>query len=236
LRDGDSASPGGTSQEGPLEVNGVNVTQEAQFALVALVAILFVVDPLATVPLFLSLTSGRPMPARRAIARRAAVASFIVLAGFAVGGGLVFRLLGISVAAFKVAGGLLLLLTSLDMLRAQRSPMRSTADDEAETSASGDIALVPIAIPMLAGPGAIATVMVLMTRAGGNPMRLAAVLLAIAIACTVAWLLFRAALSAQHFLRPTTMHALERVMGLLLAALAVEFVTSGLKDLLPTLR
>lgn len=206
------------------------------FAVVALSAVFFVVDPLVNVPLFLSITTGDPPPRRRQVARRAALAAWIVLTVFALAGGAIFQLLGVSLGAFKIAGGILLLLMAIDMMRAQPSPTRTTAAEEAEGRAQDDVAIVPMAIPMLAGPGAIATVMVLMSRAAWQPFRTTAVLAAVTITCAVSWLLMRQAAAAERFLPKTMLHALERVMGLLLAAVAVEFVIGGQRDLLPTLR
>jgi multiple antibiotic resistance protein len=211
-------------------------SDDVTFAVVALSAVFFVVDPLVAVPLFLSITAGDDLARRRQIARRAALAAWIVLTVFALAGGAIFQALGVSLGAFKIAGGILLLLMSVDMMRAQPSPTRSTAAEEAEGRARDDVAVVPMAIPMLAGPGAIATVMVFMSRAAWQPVRTGAVLGAVAVTCLVAWLLMRQAAVAERFLPKTLLHALERVMGLLLAAVAVEFVIGGLRDLLPTLR
>jgi multiple antibiotic resistance protein len=202
------------------------------FALVALSAVFFVIDPLACVPLFLSITGGQDPDARRQIARQAALAAWCLLSVFALAGGLVFRAFGISLGAFKVAGGLMLLLMAIDMMRAQPSPTRTTAEEQAESSRRDDIAVFPLATPMLAGPGAIATVMVLMSRAGGRVASIVAVFGAITITCLVAWLLMRSAASAERWLPKTLLRAFERVMGLLLAAVAVEFIAGGVKDLI----
>ena len=209
---------------------------ELTFALVALSAVFFVVDPIAAVPIFLSITARDPADKRRAMARRAALAAFLLLTVFAAGGGVIFRAFGITLGAFKIAGGLLLLLMSLDMMRAQPSRTRSTAEEQAESAEKDDVAVVPMAIPMLAGPGAIATVMVLMGRAAWRPVATAAVFGAILLTCLSTWLLLRSAAAAQRFLPKTILHVVERVMGLLLAAVAVEFMVGGLRDLLPTLR
>jgi multiple antibiotic resistance protein len=203
---------------------------------VALSAIFFVVDPFAAVPLFLSITSGDTVERRRAIARRAAFSAWLILTVFALAGGLIFQALGVSLGAFKIAGGILLLLMSIDMMRAQPSPTRSTPAEEDEGRERDDVAIVPMAIPMLAGPGSIATAMMLMSRAAWQPVRTGAVLTAIAITCLGCWLLMRQAAAAERLLPRTLLHALERVMGLLLAAVAVEFIVGGLRDLLPTLR
>ncbi|CAN5531190.1 neutral amino acid NAAT transporter SnatA [soil metagenome] len=205
--------------------------EDLKFAVVAMSAIFFVIDPLANVPVFLSITGELTAQQRRSVALRAAFATWVILCFFAVAGGLVFKAFGISLGAFKVAGGLMLLLMSIDMMRAQPSPTRSTKEERDESRARDDIAIFPMAIPMLAGPGAIATVMVLMSRASWSPVRVPAVFLAITLTCLAAWLMMRSASNAERFLPKTLLRAFERVMGLLLAAVAVEFIAGGVRDL-----
>lgn len=209
---------------------------DLEFAVVAFSAIFFVVDPFVAVPIFLSITGRDDVAKRKRSAARSATAAFVLLSGFALAGGLIFQVFGITLGAFKIAGGVMLFLMALDMMRAQPSPTRSTAEEEAESRDKEDVAIVPMAIPMLAGPGAIATVMVLMSRAAGKPARITAVFGAIAVTCGITWILLRGASVAERFLRKTTLHVLERVMGLLLAAVAVEFISGGLRDILPTLQ
>ena len=205
---------------------------DLKFALVALSAVFFVIDPLANVPMFLTITAGDTPDQRKRTAFRAALATWITLCVFAVAGGLIFKAFGISLGAFKIAGGIMLLLTSIDMMRAQPSPTRSTIEEQDEGRARDDIAVFPLAIPMLAGPGAIATVMVLMSRAAWHPVRTPAVFLAITITCGVAWLLMRSASNAERWLPKTLLRAFERVMGLLLASVAVEFIAGGVHDMI----
>src|SRR5678816_1214150 len=129
--------------------------QDLKFAVVALSAVFFVIDPMANVPIFLTITARDSAEQRRQIARRAALATWVTLSSFA------------------LAGGLMLLLMSVDMMRAQPSPTRTSAEEQGEACQRDDIAIFPLAIPMLAGPGAIATVMVLMSRAAWHPVRTA---------------------------------------------------------------
>jgi multiple antibiotic resistance protein len=206
--------------------------EDLKFAIVALSAVFFVIDPMANVPIFLTITASDDSAERRRIARRAALAAWVTLSCFALAGGLIFKAFGISLGAFKIAGGLMLLLMSVDMMRAQPSPTRTTAEEQGEASARDDIAIFPLAIPMLAGPGAIATVMVLMSRAAWDPVRTAAVFVAVTVTCLVAWLFMRSAASAERLLPKTLLRAFERIMGLLLAAVAVEFIAGGIRDML----
>ena len=206
--------------------------EDLKFALVALSAVFFVIDPLANVPIFLTITAADTPGQRRRTALRAAFATWVLLSVFALAGGLIFQAFGISLGAFKIAGGLMLLLMAIDMMRATPSRTRTSAEEQGEASTRDDVAIFPLAIPMLAGPGAIATVMVLMSRAAWHPVRTAAVFVAVTITCLAAWLLMRSAASAERFLPKTLLRAFERIMGLLLAAVAIEFIAGGIRDML----
>jgi len=206
--------------------------EDLKFAIVALSAVFFVIDPLATAPVFLAITSGDSPSQRKSTAARAAFTAWLTLSIFALAGGLIFKAFGISLGAFKIAGGLMLLLMAVDMMRAQQSPTRTTSEEQAESLARDDVAVFPLAIPMLAGPGAIATVMVLMSRAAWNPWRTPFVFVAVTVTCGVAWLLMRSAARAERLLPKTLLRAIERVMGLLLAAIAVEFIAGGIRDMI----
>jgi len=184
------------------------------------------------VPIFLTITSAFTPDQRKRVAARAALAAWLLLSIFAVAGGLIFQAFGISLGAFKCAGGLMLLLMAIDMMRAQPSRTRTSTEEQDESRARDDIAIFPLAIPMLAGPGAIATVMVLMSRAAWDPVRTPAVFVAVTASCFVAWLLMRSAAGAERWLPKTLLRAFERVMGLLLAAVAVEFIAGGVRDIL----
>lgn len=208
---------------------------DVTFSLIAFSAIFFVVDPILVVPIFLTITAGDSKEKRAQTSRRASLMAFATLTLFGLAGGLIFRLFGISLGAFKIAGGLLLFITSIDMMRAQPARTRSTEEERAESVAKEDVAIIPMAIPFLAGPGAIATVMVLMSRAAWHPFRTGAVFLSILITCVVAWLLMRSAILAERYLTRTSLNVAERVMGLLIAAIAVEFVVGGIRDLFPAM-
>jgi multiple antibiotic resistance protein len=206
--------------------------EDLKFGVVALSAVFFVIDPLANVPMFLTITSTDTPHQRRRIALRAAFATWVTLCIFALAGGLIFQAFGISLGAFKIAGGIMLLLMSIDMMRAQPSPTRTSTEEQDESRARDDVAIFPLAVPMLAGPGAIATVMVLMSRAAWNAPRTASVFVAVTITCLVAWLLMRSAANADRWLPKTVLRAFERIMGLLLAAVAVEFIAGGVRDMI----
>lgn len=207
----------------------------AGFAITAFSAVFFVVDPFAAIPLFLAVTAGSTAKQRRATALKAAVMVAAMLLLFAVAGGVIFRIFGISLGAFRVAGGLLLFLMAVDMMRAQPSETRSSAAEVAEGQEKSEPGFVPLGMPMLAGPGAIATVSVLMSSARASAVKTAIVLLCVVITALATFLVLRSAAPLERLLKKTGMNVLNRVMGLILAAVAVQFVASGVTELFPGL-
>ena len=208
----------------------VDVATWWQFFAVTLSSILFLVDPVATVPAFLVMTEGHSQDHRKRMARRAAWTCFFVLGGFGLIGAQVFQLLGITMPAFRIAGGLILLLIGMDMVQAKR-PSTNEAPGEAEEGAhKEDVGIIPLGMPMLAGPGAISTVMVLI---GPHPQPPQLVLIFVALATTalISYWVLKAADNVRRFLGETGIHILTRLMGMLLMALAVQFITGGLIDL-----
>jgi MarC family membrane protein len=209
------------------------LTEILSFTFSTVTTLLLVVDAPAAVPLFLSMTETDSVEHQRRTAFRAALAAGIVLASFGALGGAIFRVLRISLGAFRIAGGVLLFLLAIDMLRAQRSRQRTSPEEEAEGVDRPDASIFPLAIPMLAGPGATSTVMVLVSRAE-RPWQYLVVFGAIVLAGLVSYGLLRGALSVERRLGRTGMNVLQRVMGLILAATAVQFVVDGIANLLPT--
>jgi|SRR5579871_1690469 len=205
------------------------ITAFAQFFLVSLTSIFVLVDPIAAIPTFLIMTAGAGSADRRHMARRAALTCFLVLTCFAAAGTLIFKLFGITLPAFKIAGGLILLLIGLDMLRARRSPTKETPTETEEGSEKEDVGIIPLGIPMLAGPGSISTVMVLMSSA---PVIWYAVpvLVAIAITAIASYGILAGADRVRGYLGETGIRILTRMMGLLLTAIAVQFMLNGLAD------
>jgi multiple antibiotic resistance protein len=163
---------------------------------------------------------------------RACLVAGGLLVFFALFGGLIFKIFAVSLGAFRVAGGILLLITALDMLKAQPSPTRTSASERAEGEAKEDIAIVPLAMPLLSGPGAIATVMVLMSRGSGGIVVAVPVVLSIVITFVVTYYVLRGAGLVLRVLGQSGVAILERIMGLILAAIAVQFMADGGRDLL----
>jgi multiple antibiotic resistance protein len=199
------------------------------FALAAFSAIFSVVDPLGAVPVYLAMTANDTKEHRRRTALRAAMSVFVILAVFAASGVFILKFFGISLGSFRIAGGVLLFLLAVDMVRAQPSRQRTTPEEQKEGVDKPDVSLFPLAFPILSGPGAVATVMVLMARAHGwieYAIVYSAVLLT-AVSCFVTLLV---ASMAGKRLSQTGLNVLHRVMGLLLAAIAVQFVVDGARD------
>jgi multiple antibiotic resistance protein len=205
---------------------GGNAATLLGFALSTLTALFVVVDPFGCVPLFVAITEGDSAEHKRRTALRASIIAGTILALFALTGTLIFRLLGISEGAFRIAGGMLLFLLGVDMLRAQRSRQRTTPEEEAEGATKPDVSVFPLAVPALAGPGAISTVMVLVSRAH-QPGHYLVILGSVLATLVVTYWVLRGAAAIAHRMGQTGMNVLERIMGLILAAVAVQFVVDG---------
>lgn len=207
------------------------VAEIVSLSLVSLSAVFFVVDPIAAVPFFLAMTRDDPAEKRRETALRAALTAGLVLATFALAGAAIFKVLGISLGAFKIAGGVVLLLLALDMIRTQPSRTRITDQEVAAGVDKEDIAIVPLAMPLLAGPGSIATVIVLMSRARAEAWWQAIpVIGAIAVTSVASYFILAGAARTERVLGRTGLAILERAAGLMLVAIAVQFMLDGLGE------
>lgn len=210
------------------------MTAELWQALLAVSALFFIVDPIGVLPIFVSITTDDSPEKRRKMAAKACWVAGAILVGFAIAGGALFKLLGVTMPAFKVAGGIALLLSGIEMLRGQSAPLKTSAEEQAEGAAKEDVAIVPLAMPLLAGPGSIATVMVLISRAEGA-IATAGVLVAIVATMLASYLILRTAEYTDRWITTTTKTILVRVMGLLLAAIAVQFTIEGTVEALRAL-
>ena len=191
-------------------------------------SVLFIVDPLTAVPSFLAMTARDTPEVRRAMARRGAWTCAITLIAFTLGGSLIFKIFGITIGAFKIAGGVLIGLNALDMVQARRSQQRETAVEKAEGIQKEDIGIMPLGLPMLAGPGAISTVMVLALGAK-SVAATAAVYISIVLTALITFLVLSAASMVERRLGQTGMRILTRLMGLVLCAIAAQFIIDGIK-------
>jgi multiple antibiotic resistance protein len=192
-----------------------------------------VLDPFLAVPIFLSVTAARDERARRRLAGAVTLTVFAVLAGAVLFGEALLKFLGAGLPAFQVGGGLVLLLMALAMLNAQAGGMRQSSE-EAEELESGEISgVVPLAVPLLAGPGAISTTIIAAQTGGvGHTSALVA---CIALVCLVLWWILRVADAVGPRMGTTGLNIVTRLLGLLLAAIAIETMADGLKVLFPGL-
>jgi len=205
------------------------VKQRVMELVLIFTSILFIVDPFAVIPTFLAMTVRDSPQQRRVLARRGAWTCAITLIAFALGGSMIFKIFGITIGAFKIAGGVLIGLNALDMVQARRSQQRETAVETAEGIEKDDIGIMPLGVPMLAGPGAISTVMVLALGAK-SPAATAAIYVSILLTAVISFLVLAAASLVERRLGQTGMRILTRLMGLVLSAIAVQFIIDGVKS------
>jgi multiple antibiotic resistance protein len=197
----------------------------------AFTALFIIVEPFGALPGFSSLTRGKSNAEIKDIAKRACIAGALILLGFALVGRFLMGALGVSMDALRAAGGLLLLLTALDMLRAKReSSCRCSAEELQAASKQEDIAIVPVAIPMLAGPGAMATVMLLASRAASSVEWLS-LFVVIALVFLLSYFILRCTVFFHRFLGDAVLSVVQRVLGLLLAAVSLQFIVRGVSGL-----
>lgn len=201
-----------------------------EYTLLALTSLFVIIDPIAVVPAFLGMTPYDNTADRVRMARLASLVAACVLVFFVIVGEGLFRILGITMSAFKIAGSIILLLIAIDMLRAQRSTVVETSEEKAAGAQKEDIAITPLAIPMLAGPGAISTVVLLQGEANRIEQTVA-LICCIALVCLATyWILKLAAVQGARFFTPIAMKLTTRIMGLLLAALAIQFILDGIAE------
>ena len=195
----------------------------------AFLTLFVVIDPIGMAPLFLGLTPKASGPERRRIAGRAVLAAALVLLAFALGGAWFLQQLGISLAAFRVAGGILLFRIAVEMVFAHHE--RGTEAETAEALGRRDITIFPLAIPLIAGPGALASVMILAGEAQGAP-GLATVIAMGALVLALTYVSLLASQAVARALGQTGVNVITRVLGILLSALAVQYVADGGRQLL----
>jgi multiple antibiotic resistance protein len=201
------------------------------FLISALVTLLVVVDPIGLIPAFLGITAGLPPPARRSVAIRACLIAVAILTGAALAGDWLLRTLSISLPAFRIAGGLLLFSIASEMAFGVRITRQSETAGKAVEEHVRDIAAFPLAIPLMAGPGAITATVLLAGRAGGDVVRYGVLIGTIAAVMAACLLVFLAATRIERVLGKTGNTVLSRLLGVILAAMAVQFVVDGVKAL-----
>ncbi|HUE36451.1 MAG TPA: MarC family protein [Candidatus Acidoferrum sp.] len=201
----------------------------SEYILLALSSLFVIVDPLATAPAFLAMTPNETPEQRLRTAGLACFTTAVVLLAFAFAGTELFKIFGITMPAFQIAASIVLLIIALDMLRVQRSRVQQTSEETRAGVEKPDIAVTPLAIPMLAGPGAISTTILLQNKATTVPEHVA-LYGCILVVSLATYLIFRLAVRGARWLNPIAMSIAIRVMGLLLAAVAIQFMLYGIKE------
>ena len=199
----------------------------------ALVTLIVVVDPVGLVPTFLAVTQGLPQQPRRRIALRAAIIAAAILAGTALVGDWLLHQLGITLPAFRIAGGLLLFAVASEMIFGVRIERQSKQAEDALEEHVRNVAAFPLAIPLMAGPGAITATLLLAGQASGKPVALAVLIAVVMLVCVLCLGVFLLANRVDRMIGITGNVVLSRLLGVLLAALAVQYVIDGVRAVLP---
>jgi multiple antibiotic resistance protein len=203
-----------------------------EYIISALVTLTVVVDPVGLVPTFLAITHGLPATARKEIAVRACIIAAAILAGTALVGDWLLMQLAISIPAFRIAGGLLLFAVASEMVFGVRTERQSKEAEEALGEQVRNIAAFPLAIPLMAGPGAITATLLLAGQASGKPLQLLALIGVVLVVCALCVVVFLLAGYIDRLLGVTGNVVTSRLLGVLLAALAVQFVIDGVRPLI----
>lgn len=201
------------------------------FAVLSFASLFVIVDPFSSLPAFLVMTQRNSIDERMRMAGLASIVTFFILVISYIAGLQVLQAFGITVTAFEIAGGIILLIIALDMLQAKRTAIKETPEEQAEGVSKEDVAITPLAIPMLAGPGAITAVILLSSQAESFVHHSIALLSILMVSLVTFFVLWTAAIKSHMFSR-ITMKIITRVMGLLLAAVAVQFIINGVQNIL----
>jgi multiple antibiotic resistance protein len=199
------------------------------------VTLFVIIDPVGVTPMFVSLTANDTAEARRRIAVRGTAIAAVILFAFALGGEPFLRALGIGLPAFRIAGGILLMLLAIDMVMVRHSGLRVTTEsEEDECSHRADVSIFPLAIPLIAGPGALTSVVLLMGKAHGDWALQSATLAVLLVVLALMLVCLITASQVVRVLGQTGVNVLTRVFGMITAALAVQFVIDGLLQVWPS--
>jgi multiple antibiotic resistance protein len=205
------------------------------FALLSLSSIIIIVNPLGATLTYVTLTSGMTTRARLVVAKESCRYALLTLIIFALVGGLILQLFGITIDAFRIGGGILLFVIGMEMVYARTSRTKLTATEKYESMEAEDISVTPLAIPMIAGPGAITTTIVLMSEAAGSLPDMAMIIVSILTAILLTYLMMVRSESIVSRIGQKEFRAINRLMGMLLIAIAVQFVINGLISAFPAL-
>jgi multiple antibiotic resistance protein len=199
------------------------------YAVLSFWSLFVIVDPIGAVPTFLAMTRKDHPKDRVHMAAIASAVTFCVLFVFSIGGKRVLEAFGVGIPAFEIAGGLVLLKVALDMLQAKQTALKETPEEQAEGATKDDVAITPLAVPILAGPGAITAVVLLEGQATSSSHQMVTVA-NILLVSIITFLILRIAATKSAIFSTITLKIITRLMGLLLAAIAVQFILNGVKS------
>jgi multiple antibiotic resistance protein len=202
-----------------------------KFALLCFSSLLAIINPLSAAPMYLALTEGYTPTHRARTLRTALLTALLVMLTFAMLGGAIFTFFGITIDAFRIAGGFIFFGIGMDMLQAKRQAGKATEEEEEEGRVRENVGVTPLGIPMITGPGAITTVMVLMTQAATR-QRVLIVLGSVVLVLAISWAVLSAAPRLVRFFGKTGMNVMTRLMGLLVTVVAVQFIVDGARPIL----
>lgn len=205
---------------------------DAAFIATAFATAFAIIDPIGMIPMTIASTARLTPQRRNSIVDQAVIVAAAVILFMGLLGRIILKSLGITLPAFTIAGGILLFLIAIDMLFARPTGAKRTEAEEREAALTENPAVFPLAVPMIAGPGTIATVLLLISLARGDKLNLLIVTLAYAVALFVTWLCMRASSLLLRLIGTTGIHVISRLLGIILAALAVQFVLNGLSETL----
>jgi multiple antibiotic resistance protein len=188
-----------------------------------------VVDPISLIPLFAGLTQGASAGYKKKMAGKSTLIALVISVLFALAGARFLEIMGISLNSFRIAGGTLLFLIALDMVFARPSGTRTTTPEQEEARMREDISVFPLAFPFIAGPGALATILLTAGEVGAKPLLIAGFLCVVALVLIICWVLMRATSRLMQVLGVTGANVTSRLSGVILAALAVQFIIDGLR-------
>lgn len=196
------------------------------YTLLAFTSMLAMVNPVSAIPIYLATTADYSEERRNTTLRRAILIAFIMMASFALLGTWIFKVFGITIPAFRIAGGILIFRVGLDMIQAKRSSVKATVEEEEESTHREDVAIIPLGTPSLAGPGALTTSIAMISRAT-NGWDAIGFYVGLAAVCVVTWVVLRIAPLIAARLGQTGMNVVQRVLGLLVLVVGVQFLIDG---------
>lgn len=206
---------------------------DLEFFILCFSSLFALINPIGNVPIFITITENYSQKERNKIALKAVIFSLLVLVIFALIGDIIFSFYGITIHAFRIAGGILLFKISLDMVESKRSRTRTTPSEMEEAEEKDDVAYTPLGIPLIAGPGSIASIMILSSEAENNLDKLT-LFLTLVIVLFATFIIFKLSKFLSNYFGKSGLRIMQRIMGLILLVISIEFILKGIQDTLKT--